>query len=129
MKWHAISMKTATTGLICLRTSKQGYSFLFSNFLLLGLSFVSRLKETLGPVLMIQGQLAYPRVNFASVFGPTHVTIRMSFSLPRDNFEIYGLPIVQHQVTRLAEITVVHVNRTQKLRRSKSSLAHAHINV
>ena len=37
-----------------------------------------------------------------------------------------GLPVVQHRVTRLAEVTFLHVNRTQKLPRDKSSLAHAH---
>ena len=37
-----------------------------------------------------------------------------------------GLPVVQYRVTRLAEVTFLHVNRTQKLSRSKSSLAHAH---
>ena len=47
----------------------------------------------LGPVHMIQGeliapgQLTDPRVNFASVHGLTPVTVHMSFSLPRGNFE------------------------------------------
>ena len=33
------------------------------------------------------GQLADPGVNFASVHGLTSVTVHMSFSLPRGNFE------------------------------------------
>ena len=37
-----------------------------------------------------------------------------------------GLPVVQHPVTRLAEVTFLHVNRMQKLPLGKSSLAHAH---
>ena len=47
----------------------------------------------LGPVHMIpgqliaQGQLNDPGVNFASVHGLTPVTVHMSFSLPRSNFE------------------------------------------
>ena len=46
-----------------------------------------------GPVYMIPGQLIAlgqltdPRVNFASVHGLTPVTVHMSFSLPRGNFE------------------------------------------
>ena len=85
----------------------------------------------LGPVHMIPGQLIAPgqltdpEVNFASVHGLTPVNVHMSFSLPRGNFES-GLPVVQHRLTRLAEVTFLHVNRTQKLPRGKSSLAHAH---
>ena len=47
----------------------------------------------LGPVHMIPGQLIAPGqltdpgVNFASVHGLKPVTVHMSFSLPRDNFE------------------------------------------
>ena len=41
----------------------------------------------LGPVHMIPGQLTDPGVNFASVHGLTPVTVHMSFSLPRGNFE------------------------------------------
>ena len=47
----------------------------------------------LGPVHMIPGQLIAPGqltdpgVNFASVHGLTPVTVHMSFSLPRGNFE------------------------------------------
>ena len=36
---------------------------------------------------MIPGQLTDPGVNFASVHGLTPVTVHMSFSLPRGNFE------------------------------------------
>ena len=70
--------------------------------------------------LIALGQLTDPGVNFASVH-VTPVTVHMSFSLPRGSFE--------RQVTRcthLAEVTFVHVNRTQKLPRGKRSLAHAH---
>ena len=47
----------------------------------------------LGPVHMIPGQLigpgqlTDPGVNFATVHGLTPVTVHMSFSLPRGNFE------------------------------------------
>ena len=75
--------------------------------------------------LIAPGQLTDRGVNFASVHGLTPVTVHMSFSLPRGNFE--------RQVTRcttpgnpLAEVTLLDVNRTQKLPRGKSSLAHAH---
>ena len=37
--------------------------------------------------LTAPGQLIDPRVNFASVHGLTLVTVHMSFSLPRGNFE------------------------------------------
>ena len=37
--------------------------------------------------LIAPGQLTDPGVNFASVNGLTPVTVHMSFSLPRDNFE------------------------------------------
>ena len=51
------------------------------------------LTEHSGPVHMIPGQLIAPGqltdpgVNFASVHGLTTVTVHMSFSLPRGNFE------------------------------------------
>ena len=53
----------------------------------------SLLKVGLGHVHMIPGQLIAPGqltdpgVNFASVHGLTSVTVHMSFSLPRGNFE------------------------------------------
>ena len=37
-----------------------------------------------------------------------------------------GLSVIEHRVTRLAEVTFLYVNRTQKLPRGKNSLAHAH---
>ena len=37
--------------------------------------------------LIAPGQLTDPGVNFASVHGLTPVTVHMSFSLPRGNFE------------------------------------------
>ena len=75
--------------------------------------------------LIAPGQLTDHGVNFASVHGLTPVPVHMSFSLPRGNFE-RRLPVVQHRVNRLAEVTFLHVNRKQKLPRGKSSLAHAH---
>ena len=70
---------------------------------------------------MIPRQLIDLGVNLASLHGLTHVHI--SFSFPGGNFE---RGVVQHRVTRLAEITFLPVNRTQKLPRGKGSLAHAH---
>ena len=75
--------------------------------------------------LIAPGQLTDPGVNFASVHGLTPVTVLMSFCCPGATSR-GGLPVVQHRVTRLAEVTFLHVNRTQKLPRGKSSLAHAH---
>ena len=68
--------------------------------------------------LIAPGQLTDLGVNFASVHGLTPVTVHMSFSLPQGNFKS-GLPVVQHQVTHLAEVTFLLVNRTQKLSRGK----------
>ena len=54
---------------------------------------VNRPLGPLGPVhmnpgqLIAPGQLTDPGVNFASVHGLTPVTVHMSFSLPRGNFE------------------------------------------
>ena len=85
----------------------------------------------LGPVhmtpgqLIAPGQLTDPGVNFASVHGLKPVTVHMSFSLPRDNFE-RRVTRCTTRVTRLAEVIFLQVNRTQKLPRGKSSLAHAH---
>ena len=64
--------------------------------------------------LIAPGQLTDLGVNFASVHGLAPVTVHRSFSLPRGD------------LTRLAEVTFLHVNRTQKLPRGKSSLTHAH---
>ena len=75
--------------------------------------------------LIAPGQLIDPGVNFASVHDLTPVNVHMSFWWPRATSR-GGLPVVQHWVTRLAEVTFLHVNRTQKLPRGKSSLAHAH---
>ena len=69
--------------------------------------------------LIAPGQLTDPGVNFTSVHGLTPVTAHMSFRCP-EAASRGGLPVVQHRVTRLAEVTFLHVNRTQ------SSLAHAH---
>ena len=80
---------------------------------------------------MIPGQLIAARqltdsgVNFASVHCLTPATIHMSFSLPRGNFE-RRVTRCTTPVTRLAEVTYLHVNRTQKFPRGKSSFAHAH---
>ena len=65
----------------------------------------------LGPVHMIpgkliaKGQLTDPGVNFASMHSLTPVTVHIRFSLLWGN--------CQHRVTRLAEVTFLHVNRTQ----------------
>ena len=100
-------------------------------------SFVSKTlpllpgNSLLGPVHMLpgqliaSGQLTDPGVNFASVDGLTSITVHINLSLPRATSR-GGLPIVQHQVTGFAKVTFLHVNRTQKLLRGKSSLAHAH---
>ena len=70
-------------------------------------------------------QLTDPAVNFVSVHCLTPVTVHMSFSLPWATWR-GRFPIVQHWVTRLAEVTFLNVNRTQKLPWGKSSLVHAH---
>ena len=75
--------------------------------------------------LIAPGQLTDPGVNFASVHGLTPITVHMSFRCSGATSR-GGLPVVQHRVTRPAEVTFLHVNRTQKLPRGKSSLAHAH---
>ena len=75
--------------------------------------------------LIAPGQLTDPGVNFASVHGLTPVTVHISFSCSGAASR-GGLPVVQHRVTRLAEVTFLHVNKTQKLSQDKSSLAHAH---
>ena len=78
----------------------------------------------IGPVHMIPGQLIAsgqlndPGVNFASVHGLTPVTVRTSCPGTTSRG---GLPIVQHLVTSLAEVTFLHVYRTQKLPQVKSS--------
>ena len=71
--------------------------------------------------LTAPGELTDPGVNFVSVHGLTPITVHMSFRCPRATSRV-----VQRWVTRLAEVTFLHVNRMQKLPRGKSSLAHAH---
>ena len=71
-----------------------------------------------GKFHMILGWLTDPVVNFASVHGLMSSTVHMSFSLPLGKFE--------RQVTYLTKVTLLHVNRMQKLPRGKSSLAHSH---
>ena len=61
--------------------------------------------------LIAPGQLTDPGVNFASVHSLTPVTVHMSFSLPRDNFE---RRVTRCTTQRLAEVTFLHENRTQK---------------
>ena len=80
----------------------------------------------LGPVHMIPGQgNSLTRGQLSSVHGLAPVTVHMSLSLPRGNFE--------RQVTRCTtpgnppyQGNFLHLNRTQKLPRGKSSVAHAH---
>ena len=74
---------------------------------------------------MIPGQFTDPGVNFASGHGLTPVTVQMKFSWTGATSR-GGLPVVQHRITRLAEVTFLNVNRTQKFALGKSSLAHAH---
>ena len=73
-------------------------------------------------------QLTDPKVNFASVHGLTPVTVHMSFSLPEQTSRD-GLPVVQHRVTRLTEVTFLCVNRTQKLPGARVVLRMLIINV
>ena len=68
--------------------------------------------------LIAPGQLNDPRVNFASVHGLTPVTVHMSFSLPGATSK-GGLPVVQDRLIRLAGVSFLHVNRTQKLPRAR----------
>ena len=75
--------------------------------------------------LISPGQLTGPGVNFASVHGLTPVTVHMSFSLPRGNFE--------GQVTRCTTPgnppyrgNFSPCEQNAKVARGKSSLAHAH---
>ena len=60
--------------------------------------------------LIAPGQLPDLGVNFASVHGLAPVTVHISFSLPRGRLREAG-----YRVSRLAEVTFLHVNRTQKL--------------
>ena len=78
--------------------------------------------------LIAPGQLTDPGVNFASVHGLTPVTVQYVSRCPGATSR-GGLPFVQHRVTRLAEVTFLHVNRTQKLPRGKSSLGMLIFNV
>ena len=64
--------------------------------------------------LIAPRQLTDPGVNFASVHGLTPVTVHMSFRCPGATSR-GGLPVVQHQVIRLAEVTYLDVNRMQKV--------------
>ena len=77
----------------------------------------------IGPVHVVPGQLTDPGANFASVHGLRPVTVHISFSLPRQEA---GFPVVQHRATRLAKVTFLYVNGTQKLSQGKSSPAHAY---
>ena len=79
----------------------------------------------LGPVHMIPGQLIAPGelTNPGANFAPCTVTVRMSFRYPQATSR-GGLPVVQHRF--FSKVTVLHVNRTKKFPRGKSSLANAH---
>ena len=70
------------------------------------------------------GQLTDPGVNFAFVHGLTPVTVHMSFSLPRGNFE--------RQVARCTtpanppcRVNFSPCEQNAKVSRDKSSLSHA----
>ena len=88
-----------------------------------------------GPVHMIpgqliaSGQLTDPRVNVASVHGLTSVIVHMIFSLRARATSRGGLPVVQHQVTGLAKVTFLYVNRTQNLPWARVVLRMLIINV
>ena len=69
-------------------------------------------------------QVNDPRANFASVYDLTSVTVYMSFSFPEGTSR-GGLRVLQHWVTRLAELTFLHRNRTPKLHRVKSNFVYA----
>ena len=78
--------------------------------------------------LIAPGQLTDPGVNFASVHGLTPVTVHMSFSLPRGNFE--------RRVTRCptpgnppCRGSFSPCEQNVEVARGKSSLAHAYFNV
>ena len=76
--------------------------------------------------LIAPGQLTDPGVNFAGVHGLTPVTVHISFCCSGATSR-GGLPgVVQHRVTRIAEVTFLHVNGMQKLPQGKSNLVHAH---
>ena len=71
-------------------------------------------------------QLTHPVVNLASGARSDNCSHKF-FVAPGQNWQLWGrLPIVQHRVNQLAEVTFLHVKRTQKLLRGKSSLARAH---
>ena len=53
---------------------------------------------------MIPGQLSDPGVNFASVHSLTTVTAHMNFFVASGATLRGGLLVVQHRVTRLAEV-------------------------
>ena len=78
--------------------------------------------------LIAPGQLTDPRVNFVSVHGLTPVTVYMSFSLPRGNFE-RRVTRCRTPGNRLAEVTFLHLNRTQKLPGARAVLRMLIFNV
>ena len=65
---------------------------------------------------------------FTSMFAYLHFNVPPTIitDLVRNSWGDFGLPVVQHRVASLAEVTFLHVNRRQKLPRGKCSLAHAH---
>ena len=75
--------------------------------------------------LLNMRQVSDSGVNFASVYNLMPVTVHLNLSLPWTTSR-GGLPGVQHRVAHIAKIPFLHVNRTQKLSRGKSSLAHGH---
>ena len=71
--------------------------------------------------LITPGQLTDSGVNFASVHGLTSVTVHKVFRCPGAASR-GGFPVAQHRITRLSEVTFLHMNRTQKLPWGESSL-------
>ena len=59
--------------------------------------------------------------NFSRPLGPVHM-VSGQLIAPGQLTD----PVVQHRVTRLAEVTFLHLNRTHKLPWGQLSLVHAH---
>ena len=76
--------------------------------------------------LIPPGQLSDPGVNFASVHGLTPVTVQMSFSLPRGNFE-RRVTLCTTQGNPPCRGNFSPCEQNSKLPRGKGSLAHAHL--
>ena len=65
--------------------------------------------------LIAPGKVTDPRVNFASVYGLTPVTVHIRIFRCLGATSRGGLPVVQHRVTRLAEVTFLHGEQNTKV--------------